>query len=863
MILDAGTETALLDWLKGQGLEAPRVQPALTYLANVIAVGDREIPYSTVTATDFSAKEPLGPMLRTDGARLGPLADNQIVLNSWAAEDLQASVGDLVRVTYFEPESTEGKVQEQRCEFRLAAIAQLAGAAADPALTPQVPGVTDQRSIADWNPPFPFDAKRIREKDEKYWDEHRATPKAFVSLAAGRKLWGSRFGRTTSLRVVPDEATTPESLEKKVDLDPVALGFVFQPVKRQALAASAGTTPFNVLFLSFSFFVIAAAAMLVALLFRLGIDQRATQIGTLLALGIGRRGTSRLLVAEGLLLAAAAGVLGVVLGIGYAALMLTGLRTESWWLAAVVTPFLRLHVSCPTLVAGYASGLVLALATIAWSVWRTRRLAVRQLLAGRPFEESPLIAVTGHRSSWAVWVLLVGAIVLGLGAAMMGEEARAGAFFGAGAMVLTASLVWTRKRLKSGATGAAVAPGRGNLARMAARNAARNPGRSTLSIGLVAATAFLIIAISAFHLDPTGKTPELAGGDGGFALVAESDQPVYYDLNTSEGRFDLGFAPDDSDRLGRATLYSVRVKPGDDASCLNLYQPRQPRILGLPDSLIDRGGFAWAKTAAETPQEQANPWLLLEKKLPPDADGTARVPVVIDMATAMYSLHLYRGVGETYDVTDRAGRTVRLEVVGLLKNSIFQGDLLIGERALLEHFPEVGGYRFFLVEAPLDETTAGAGALEGTLGDWGLATETTGARLARFLAVQNTYLSTFQSLGALGLLLGTFGLAAVQLRAVLERRGELALLRATGFRRRSLAWLVMVENSFLLLAGLACGVLAALVAVLPHLVTRSATIPWSSLAGALAVILIVGLLAGLTAVRAVLRAPLVAALRGE
>jgi ABC-type antimicrobial peptide transport system permease subunit len=106
-------------------------------------------------------------------------------------------------------------------------------------------------------------------------------------------------------------------------------------------------------------------------------------------------------------------------------------------------------------------------------------------------------------------------------------------------------------------------------------------------------------------------------------------------------------------------------------------------------------------------------------------------------------------------------------------------------------------------------------------------------------------------------------LAAVQLRAVLERRGELALLRATGFRRRSLAWLVMVENSFLLLAGLACGVLAALVAVLPHLVTRSATIPWSSLAGALAVILIVGLLAGLTAVRAVLRAPLVAALRGE
>ena len=51
-------------------------------------------------------------------------------------------------------------------------------------------------------------------------------------------------------------------------------------------------------------------------------------------------------------------------------------------------------------------------------------------------------------------------------------------------------------------------------------------------------------------------------------------------------------------------------------------------------------------------------------------------------------------------------------------------------------------------------------------------------RIAAFHRVENTYLSTFQSLGALGLLLGTAGLAAVLLRNVLERRRELALLRA-------------------------------------------------------------------------------------
>jgi len=129
--------------------------------------------------------------------------------------------------------------------------------------------------------------------------------------------------------------------------------------------------------------------------------------------------------------------------------------------------------------------------------------------------------------------------------------------------------------------------------------------------------------------------------------------------------------------------------------------------------------------------------------------------------------------------------------------------------------------------------------------------------------VQNTYLSTFQSLGGLGLVLGTFGLAAVQLRNVLERRGELALLRAVGFPRRRLGWLVLLENAVLLLAGLAAGLLAAGTALLPHLLGGQATIPWASLGGTLLLVLAAGLIASLAAVRATLQAPVVPALRGQ
>ena len=110
---------------------------------------------------------------------------------------------------------------------------------------------------------------------------------------------------------------------------------------------------------------------------------------------------------------------------------------------------------------------------------------------------------------------------------------------------------------------------------------------------------------------------------------------------------------------------------------------------------------------------------------------------------------------------------------------------------------------------------------------------------------------------------GGVGLAAVQLRNVLLRRGELALLRAAGFRRSLLATMVMLENALLLIAGLGCGLAAATVAVLPHWLAGGASAPTAPLAATLALVLAAGLIAGLIAVRATLAAPLLSALREE
>ena len=858
MVLTPRTEDALKPGIERLVAEGGRVQPALTYLANSIAVGEgddrRAIPYSTVTGIDFSMEPPLGLFHSADGLPLGPLADDEIALNEWAAGQLGAAVGDRVRMTFFSPETADGEPKEQAVEMRLAAVLELGSAAADRDLTPRVKGITDELTMADWDPPFPFDSARIRPEDEAYWEDHGPTPKAFVSLATGRRLWSSRFGQTTSLRIVPPEGMSAGELEASLAPSAEAMGFVFQRIKEQGLVASAGSTPFNVLFLAFSFFLIAAAVMLIVLLFRLGVERRAAELGILAATGFARRKVVRLLTAEGLIVAAAGSLVGMAAGVGYAALMVLGLRT--WWLAAVVTPFLRLYVTPRSLGLGFLSGLVLAVLAIWWSVRTAARTSPRRLMAGTVQSEDDAFARPGRWETVVGRGLLALALLLGLAAGRIGEELQAGAFFGAGAMVLIGLMLVLRSRLRTGATGAAVKVGGGNLRRLAVRSAARNPGRSTLCVGLVASATFLIVSVSAFHLDPTQGEPSLPSGDGGFALVAESTQPVFHDLNSAEGRAALGVSAEQEALLRPCKVISLRVQPGDNASCLNLYQARQPRILGVPPSLVEHGGFAWAETAASTPAERDNPWLLLDPASEP-------VPMALEKNMATYALHLYGGVGETFPITDSHGRTVKLQIAAMLTNSILQGDLLIAERQLLRLFPEVTGYRFFLITAPSKDTAAVRRELESVLGDYGFAAEPTGQRLAGFLAVQNTYLSTFQSLGGLGLLLGTFGLAVVQMRSVFERRAELALLRAAGFRRRRLAMLVLLENASLLLAGLGVGLLAALVAVFPHLVSRTAAVPFGALAGTLVLVLVTGLAAGALAVRAALRTPLLPALRQE
>ena len=740
------------------------------------------------------------------------------------------------------------------------------GLAADQDLAPEYPGITAATDLSDWDPPFPIDLGQVRPKDEDYWDQYRTASKGFIALEDGQRLWGSRWGRATSLRVFPRGGASEAAAARYRDalrsrLDPLAAGFVVYPARELALEASAGVTDFGEYFTYFSFFLVVSALLLASLFFRLGVEQRLREIGALRALGFDERRVRRLFWAESAALSLAGGLVGAAGAVAYAELIMWGLRT--WWVDAVGTTLLALHVSPPALAAGIGGGMAAAAASIAWSLRMVARATPRALIHGalpsRPAARRgaegapPPRAAVAARLAPAVLALLGAAVLAATLAGVLGDTAG---FFGAG-MALLASLLalawsWLGRQVPEGAA----APAAWTVSRVGLRNAAARPGRSVLCITLIAFASFIVVAVDAFHLEGGGAVGDRSSGGGGYPLLAESLLPIVRDLGSEESREELGVSSFDDEVFAGVSYARFRLRPGEDTSCLNLYQAKDPRVLAPEAAFLAEGRFRFGATLAETEAEAANPWLLLNRVFD---DGA--VPAIADATSLAYALHL--SVGDDFVLNRDGGNPVRLRIVAALSNSIFQRELIVGEQDFVRLFPEHEGYRFFLIDAPAERTAEAAAALEDRLSDYGFDVTSTPERLAAFHRVNNTYLATFQTLGALGLLLGTLGLGAVLLRNVLERRRELALLRAVGYDARHVSLMVLVENGLLLFGGLGIGTVCALVAIAPAWFERGGQFPVASLGGMLLAVAAAGLASTLAATAAAVRSPLLASLRSE
>lgn len=773
-------------------------ETALTYLVNSIHFKGKETPYSFVAA----ASSPI--VDRT-------LKDDEILVNDWVAKDIGIKTGDSVLLKYYVigPLRT---IKEVGKSFLVKGIIPIQSKFVDKSLMPLFPGLADASSCHDWETGVPIDLDKIRDKDEKYWKDFNGTPKALISMNAGLALWGNRFGSYTSIRFDKDKVQLDQLKEKILNsIKPEDIGLAFIPVYEQGLNAANNSVDFGSLFLSLSFFVIVAGILLTVLIYSLNTESRKEEIGILSGLGFNRKQIVRIRFGESILVAFLGGIIGAFIGVVYNYGLVWGLN--SIWQGAVHTSNLEIFIKPITVTIGAFSGFAIALLSIYFVTRRKLKQPISALI--KSSFETPFRVVRKYLSvSKLITIVSIAiAIVMVTYSLSLKGEVNAEMFLSAGGIFLVGCVSLLNWYLRVVRDRMHTKPLR--LVQLSLKNTGRNKNRSVSTIALIALGTFSIIITGANRKTFYGVENLRQSGTGGFAYWAETSLPIQYNLSTSNGKANVGL--DDEGALKGVEFIQIHSLDGDDASCLNLNQVQRPQILGVkPDAFNSRGSFGFVSSLSGVDKKHI--WLELKKEY-----GDDIIPAVADQTVITWGLK--KSVGDTLIYSNESGKKIKLFLIAGLDNSIFQGNLLIDDSLFVKNFPSTSGSKIMLIDAPKTKQQEVSELLTSTLTDYGIDLTPTSTRLAEFNSVENTYLTVFMVLGGLGVIIGTFGLGVVLLRNTLERRSEIALLMAIGYRRNQGFKLIFLENLFLLVVGLILGIASAFIGILPSIISPAFTMP--------------------------------------
>jgi len=814
----------------------PKANPILTYLVNAILFDGKSTPYSFVSAV---GKEYLGY----------DLSDREIIVSSWLAADLGVKTGDSVTLRYFKMGLLR-KLTEDSCRFCIKSILPITEPVFDPALMPEFPGMSDAGNCRDWETGAPVDLAKIRDKDEKYWNQYRGTPKAFISIDAGEKLWDNAFGHATSFRIRADSATLP-IIEKKImnQLTPSENGLVVRDIYSEGKSAAANSTDFGGLFLSLSFFIITAALLLIALLFSLHAQKRMAETATMAALGFRNKDIIRILFAEASLVIIAGSMVGTILGIGYNNLILLGLNTL--WHDAVGTSMLLMHIQPSTLLTGFIIGVVTALLVLFFILKRNLRKPLSVMVKGvdltvlksqpKQFKISLVIAILTLLFAMATIAYSLFAL----------QSWNAEIFLSAGGMMLISGIAWLYFfLLRASQKTSNTLPG---FFTLILRNANLKRRRTLTAIALLAIGTFSVIITGANRKTFYGTETSNQSGTGGFLLWVETTVPILNDLNSQEGKDKYGLG-DEPFFKNTAFIQLLRLD-GNDASCLNLNQVSQPAVLGIHAEYFDKKQ-AFSFLNLESSVDNQHPWLSLHTQLSPGV-----IPAYADQTVIQWGLR--KKVGDTLLYRDETGKQVKVKLIGGLSNSVFQGNILVSAELMRQYFPSAAVSKVMLVEGDYTQRKEITNRLEYLFQDYGMMATPASERLAQFNAVENTYLSVFMMLGGLGMLIGTIGLGIVLLRNLAERKQETALYLALGFKQNYITKLLFAENLLILLTGIGIGTVAAFAGILPSFLSPAFQLPATFLLVIIALILLNGILWIYFPVKSALKKNLIQSLRKE
>lgn len=763
------SERIFIDSLVGKSIfkAYPQARPTLSYFANRMGRNHQSTPYSFIHATD----------------RFPSLQSGQIIINQWLANDLQVQEGDSLHVDYF-LFGILRELQEHSASFRIQEVISMEEALKDKALIPHLPGLTDAASCRDWQAGIPIHLPSIREQDEQYWNLYRGTPKAWISLSDGQRLWSNRFGNLTNIQLTED--THKDTLSKRLVtyVDPFRLEFLVRSVKAEGITAARSGVDFAQLFAGMGIFIVFAGLLLSVLLLQFSLIQRKRQWHLCNILGFNHSLSWRIVVGETLILILISNALGVFLSMAYSKAVFWGLN--QLWYDMVRTDVLTLYFEPLRMLAGAGISIIIALLTTAI----TLKHSLKHTFVRSHAELTSKTLEPGNRK---IIRLGVSAIFVTFAAFFLWSVYSHNMFFWLlsgislllGLLLLSWQFLYVHDR----------APAQHwSILRLSLLNIKRHPARSVTITSLLACSVFLITVLAANRKDSAIDVNDQRGGTGGFSHMAETTVPVLENLS------------DSSVQAEHSLPHNIRIVPflsafDDNASCHNLNRVTNPRIIATHTHELE-GRFRFVAQHAFLHKD--TPWTSLAASLP-----NGIIPAVADQTVIQWGLG--KQIGDTLHYRNALGEKLHLLLVGALNNTILQGNIVIDKSHFQKHFPTTDGATLFLIASNNHQTIA-ENDFELVFRDFGWDMIPADQQLAAFNSVENTYLSVFFLLGALGILIGSIGFTVVMLKTMMERKREITLFKMLGYSTRWQFKLYFYEYGILFVCGYLTGLIPGLIA---------------------------------------------------
>jgi putative ABC transport system permease protein len=803
----------------------PSASPIITYLANSISNGKKSTPYSFVSALPASLYAL-------------PSKKDNIIINRWLAKDLEVSVNDTLILKWFSPASNL-KLEEKSDKFIIDRIVDIDSIWSDASLMPDFPGISGRKTCSGWDVGEKLDMDLIRSKDEDYWNSYKGTPKAFILYEKGKELWGNNFGPATAIRFhgITDEKGIRSGLSGS--FIPDRSGFSITEPRNEALKAAGESVDFSTLFLSLGIFMIASCIILLSLAVSLFFNSRKSEINTLFSLGFTNSWIGRLFLFETGVIALIGTVPGVFTGLLFNTLIIHALN--SVWSGAVQTDTLSGYFSILPMIYGLLITVIISLVLL--------KVKTGHFLKSLVLRESGNYNGHSQRRNFSFFLL---SFLSALGFLIMSFLVTGNAvlFSFSGGILMFISLILLTRQIIIGKS-KDIENDQGNPIHLSKLYYAFNPSHAITPVIFIAAGIFAIFIAGANRMEISEKMLLTSGGTGGYILWGESAVPMNKDLNLPASRKEFGL---DEDSLDVITFVQAKLLSGNDASCLNLNHISLPPLLGLyPAEFIRKGSFSFVTRMKEFADK--NPWHAIEK---PSAGNT--IYGIADQTVLEWGLKIKPG--DTLIVKAETGQPLNIIIAAGLKSSVFQGYVLIGEDNLNRFFPSVSGYSVFLADGKKESSEFYKTTLTDRFSMFGISIESSTERLASFFEVNNTYLSVFTILGALGMLTGVIGLGFILLRNYEERKREFALLMATGFSIKKIRRMIFKEQLFILFTGIFSGIISAVLATLPS-VRSGADVPWKLLLIVSVSIIMAGSAALMVAIKNIKGESIISALRKE